>query len=43
MEVSRITSDTRDRVDLTVSRQDIHALGGKRSGKSTLIKILAGC
>jgi ribose transport system ATP-binding protein len=32
-----------DRVDLAVSRQEIHALlGGNGSGKSTLIKILAG-
>lgn len=48
LEVSRITKRyartlALDRVDLTVSRHEIHALlGGNGSGKSTLIKILAG-
>jgi ribose transport system ATP-binding protein len=48
LDVSRITKRyghtlALDGVDLTVSRQEIHALlGGNGSGKSTLIKILAG-
>jgi ribose transport system ATP-binding protein len=48
LELSRITKRysrtlALDRVDLVVSRQEIHALvGGNGSGKSTLIKILAG-